>query len=175
MRQWVAVSIAGAFCLCSTLAMADELAACHKEGIAFFKKCLVFGGKDEQLPIQQQLYILENRSKRDLILDHPHLGGSAQAGWVAELAPGEWSALAIAKPDFAVTCYKRKREVRMELPCQRVLTVCALPQAIFPQRLAGASFWVAQADSWSALDAAIKKRGITWPELQALPHQGIVQ
>jgi hypothetical protein len=112
------------------------------------------------LDAKQHLYLLSNQSAQAFYVNHQKIPAGASAGWMSQLDPQHWSAIATKQKNFAITCGSMQSGYFTEQPCQNLLTVCFMPQTLFPQNLRNAGFWVAENQNNDKIISAIKERRI---------------
>lgn len=112
---------------------------------------------------KQGLFLLHNVSGETFQVTHPVSNGTASAGWTSEIGPGRWSAFAASSEDFKLSCMQFADGSMKNLPCEKVLKVCELPNPKMPPDLSG-SFWVSEDKNAEGVLAEIKSRGISWWE-----------
>ena len=111
---------------------------------------------------KSQLIFIHNLSKTDLWLTHPVNDPSASAGWTSRLQADHWSALAVNKPNFVLTCIESRPGHEQQVPCEGAIAVCQWKGATIPQKQEG-TFWVAEDLPLAELTAAIGGRGFVLP------------
>lgn len=157
----------GAAILC-TLLIVLSLTGCPAEDAkySFPESCkpegFDFGNNDLVLKpgVQQGLYLFYNISENDVWLNHPvGKDPGASAGWASNLNTGNWSAFAINKDNFALTCSESEQGAVRELSCEKVLKVCKFKKPSFKPEETG-SYWVSEDKPLSNVLADIKSRGI---------------
>ena len=145
------------FSLISLLLFGSSLFA----AVAFPPACRGVSGIAEQWVFKgkkQQLYLVTNTSKHTIWLTHTKKDPGASAGWASQLAPNQWSALAMDRVGFVFDCTESKPGHEQRVACQDVLAVC-LQSATFPAKLPGA-FWVAENLPLDQLLSSVEQRGI---------------
>lgn len=129
--------------------------------VAFPPACRGVSGIAEQWGFKgktQQLYLVTNTSKHTIWLTHTKQDPGASAGWASQLAPNQWSALAMDRAGFAFDCTESKPGHEQRVTCQEVLAACQ-QNATFPKKLSGA-FWVAENLPLDQLLSSVEQRGI---------------
>jgi hypothetical protein len=110
-----------------------------------------------------KLVFIHNISKTDMWLTHPVIDSGASAGWTSRLQSGNWSALVVDKPPFALTCIESRPGHEQQLPCEGAIAVCQWLSVKIPNNLQNGTFWAAEDKSLDALTAAIGGRGLILP------------
>jgi hypothetical protein len=108
----------------------------------------------------QQLYLLHNRSTQTILINHQKIPAGASAGWMSELAPQHWSAITVNQKNFTLTCSPSQPGNTVNKSCQQLLTVCFVPNAVFPKNLQNSAFWITENQTAKKIIAAIKQRKI---------------
>jgi hypothetical protein len=141
---------------CSTPVIFPQ--GCLPTGFSFLDKQVILTGPMQQ---QQQVYLLRNNSREPIYLDHPaDYPGTASAGWMSRLDPGQWSALAVDKPRFTWTCQRAGMAFLDYVACRDVLQICQFAQLKTNADNTG-EYWIASNTTLSKLLNTIKLRGIT--------------
>ncbi|RUR13528.1 hypothetical protein [Legionella sp. km772] len=109
-----------------------------------------------------KVVFIHNLSKSDLWLTHPVTDPSASAGWTSRIQADHWSALAVDKPSFVVSCIESKPGHEQEIPCEGAIAVCQWKGAKFPENSQG-TFWAGEDLPLAELTAAIGGRGFVLP------------
>ncbi len=109
-----------------------------------------------------KLVFIHNLTTSDLWITHPVTNAGASAGWTSRLQGGNWSALALDKPPFILTCIESKPGHEQQVPCEGAIAVCQWSNVKTPANAQG-TFWAAEDMSLPALKAAIGGRGFTLP------------
>lgn len=110
------------------------------------------------------LVLIHNQSKTDLWITHPVSDPSASAGWSSRLQGGNWSALALDKESFELTCIESKPGHEQQVPCTGVISACRWSMTM-PAQTTG-TFWAGEDMSLSALTAHLGSRGFELPVSQ---------
>ncbi|STX44993.1 Uncharacterised protein [Legionella donaldsonii] len=108
------------------------------------------------------LVMIHNQSKTDLWITHPVSDPSASAGWSSRLQAGNWSALALDKESFELTCIESKPGHEQQVPCTGVISACRWSSITMPAQTTG-TFWAGEDMSISALTAHLGSRGFELP------------
>jgi len=109
-----------------------------------------------------KVIFIHNLSKNDLWLTHPVTNPSASAGWTSRIQADHWSALAVDKPSFVVTCIESQPGHEQQIPCEGTIAVCQWKGAKFPEKEQG-TFWAGEDLPLAELTAAIGGRGFVLP------------
>ncbi len=109
---------------------------------------------------EQGLYLFYNNSANDVWLNHPvGKDPGASAGWASNLNTGNWSAFAINKENFTLTCSETEQGAVKKLSCDKVLKVCKFTKPVFKPEETG-SYWVSEDKPLSNVLEEIGSRGI---------------
>lgn len=111
------------------------------------------------------LVMIHNLSSTDLWITHPVSEPSASAGWSSRLQAGNWSALALDKESFELSCIESKPGHEQQVPCMGVISVCRWPVVTMPKQASG-TFWAGEDMSLSALAEHLGGRGFGLPDSQ---------
>jgi hypothetical protein len=129
--------------------------SCKPDGFQFRNNELVLNPGSEQ-----GLYLFYNDSANDVWLNHSvGKDPGASAGWASNLNTGNWSAFAINKDNFALTCSESEPGAVKELSCDKVLKVCKFAKPYFKPEETG-SYWVSEDKPLTNVLGEIKSRGI---------------
>ncbi|WED43012.1 hypothetical protein [Legionella cardiaca] len=109
------------------------------------------------------LIMIHNSSNTDLWISHPVSEPSASAGWSSRLQAGNWSALALDKESFELSCIESKPGHEQQVPCMGVISVCRWPSVTMPAQSAG-TFWAGEDMKLQALTAHLGDRGFGLPD-----------
>lgn len=109
-----------------------------------------------------KLVFIHNLTTADLWITHPVANPSASAGWSSRLQADNWSALAVDKPPFVLSCIESKPGHEQQIPCEGAIAVCQWKGVKIPSKEQG-TFWAGEDMSLSALTAAIGGRGFVLP------------
>jgi hypothetical protein len=117
---------------------------------------LILGSQQEQMT--PQLYLIHNKSDFQLLLNHPS-ASSAGIGWASALNAGQWSAIVMNIPNFAITCFGRGAALAGYMECKSVIELCSYKKT----NLSGSesSYWAAENKSLADVLDAIQGRGIS--------------
>ncbi|KTD22770.1 Uncharacterised protein [Legionella lansingensis] len=108
------------------------------------------------------LILIHNLSKSDLWITHPVSEPSASAGWSSRLQAGHWSALALDKESFEISCIESKPGHEQQVPCAGVISVCRW-SVTMPAQTSG-TFWAGEDMSLQALTEYLGGRGFELPD-----------
>lgn len=111
---------------------------------------------------KSHLVFIHNVTSTDLWITHPVTDSGASAGWTTRLQAGNWSALALDKPPFILTCIESRPGHEQQIPCEGAIAVCQWKGVKVPGNAQG-TFWAGEDMSLSALTAAIGGRGFVLP------------
>ncbi|MBA2710805.1 MAG: hypothetical protein H0U57_09465 [Tatlockia sp.] len=104
------------------------------------------------------LVMIHNSSKTDLWLTHPVTESGASAGWSSRLQSDNWSALALDKNNFELSCIETKPGHEQQIPCSAVISVCKWSSAGVPANGKG-SYWAGENLTLPALISHLSGRG----------------
>ncbi len=127
----------------------------------FFDSCQSLPVQEETFMVLTQkpvLLFIHNESKTDLWLTHPVSEPNASAGWSSRLQVGNWSALAVDKNDFELSCIESKPGHEQQVPCKGLISVCRIHIAIMPKGTQG-TFWAGEDMSLTNLLPYLANRG----------------
>lgn len=135
---------------------------CHQSGLSFTNQGLTLTGQTGQP--SQRLYLMQNKTGTPVIVNHPQKeNAGAKAGWETKIDSGQWSALLVNKPSFALSCISRYGETDNIVPCAIVLMVCQLPHVIVSQKdQVGGAYWVAENMTLNRVLFSLQQRGISF-------------
>lgn len=148
--------LAGCGFLCSVAAVAESILPVGCQAVAV---------QGESVTLQSEknkLVFIHNVTTADLWLTHPVTEPSASAGWTSRLQAGNWSALAVDKPAFTLTCIESRPGHEQQIPCEGAIAVCDWQGVTIPKKEKG-TFWAGEDMSLPALTAAIGGRGFVLP------------
>ena len=111
---------------------------------------------------QPLLVLIHNLSRGDLWITHPVSDPSASAGWSSHLEAGNWSALAVDKESFELSCIESKPGHEQQVPCVGVIAVCEWSTVKLPAQAIG-TFWAGENMTLQALTAHLGGRGYGLP------------
>jgi len=111
---------------------------------------------------KSKLVFIHNLTNNDLWITHLVENPGASAGWTSRLQAGNWSALAIDKPPFVLTCIESRPGHEQQIPCEGAIAVCEWKDVKIPTNEQG-TFWAGEDKSLPALTAAIGARGFVLP------------
>lgn len=102
--------------------------------------------------------MIHNLSKMDIWMTHPESEPSANAGWSSHLQAGHWSALALDKKIFELSCIESRPGHEQQVPCAGLVVACQWLNAKMPKKESG-TFWAGEDMILSALTAHVGSRG----------------
>lgn len=109
------------------------------------------------------LVMIHNLSSMDLWITHPVSEPNANAGWSSRLQAGNWSALALNKKSFELSCIESRPGHEQQVPCAGLLAACQWSHVTMPKKQKGAgTFWAGEDMALSALKAHVGSRGIVF-------------
>ncbi|STX50071.1 Enhanced entry protein EnhB [Legionella busanensis] len=114
---------------------------------------------------QPTLYLIYNNSSNDLWITHPVSEPSASAGWSSRLEAQHWSALALDKNSFELSCIESRPGHEQQIPCTGILAVCHWPKVKLPGNATG-TFWAGENMTLESLSAYLGGRGFQLPIAQ---------
>lgn len=115
-------------------------------------------------PKKPVLAMIHNISSDDLWITHPVSDPGASAGWSSRLQAGNWSALAIDKGPFELSCIESKPGHEQQVACSGVITICNWSTIKMPAQTTG-TFWAGENMSLPALASHLSARGFELPPL----------
>lgn len=107
------------------------------------------------------LIMIHNLSKNDLWITHPVSEPGASAGWSSRLQAGNWSALALDKNAFELSCIESKPGHEQQVPCTGAISVCEW--AVKMPAQSNGTYWAAEDMALSGLIEHLGGRGFTLP------------
>ena len=110
------------------------------------------------------LVMIHNLSATDLWITHPVSEPSASAGWSSRLQAGNWSALALDKDSFELSCIESKPGHEQQIPCKGVISVCNWSEATMPAKSLG-TYWAGENMNLASLTAHLGGRGFQFPSV----------
>lgn len=138
-------------------------AANADESIPASCKPITVEGESAMLSTEKPvLVMIHNQSKTDLWITHPVSDPSASAGWSSRLQAGNWSALALDKESFELTCIESKPGHEQQVPCTGVISACRWSSIAMPAQTTG-TFWAGEDMTLSALISHLGGRGFELP------------
>lgn len=108
------------------------------------------------------IVMIHNLSKVDLWITHPVSESNANAGWSSRLQGGNWSALALDKKSFELSCIESRPGHEQQVPCAGLLAACEWVPVTTPKTESG-TFWAGEDMALSALTAHVGSRGFVLP------------
>lgn len=140
----------------SFIVNAEDLAPTTCEPVVVKDESVVLKAKD---PL---LVLIHNVSQNDLWITHPVSEPSASAGWSSHLEAGNWSALAVDKESFELSCIESKPGHEQQVPCAGVITICDWTAVKTPEQVKG-TFWASENASLATLMSQLVGRGFKLP------------
>ena len=126
-------------------------------------KPLVVEGELVLIPVGDlRIVMIHNLSTMDLWITHPVSDPGARAGWSSRLQAGHWSALALDKKAFELSCIESRPGHEQQIPCASVVGICQWPTTERPEKPAGV-FWAGEDMALSPLTAFIGRHGFVVP------------
>jgi hypothetical protein len=112
--------------------------------------------------------MIHNLSHLDLWITHPLSEPNASAGWSTRLQAGHWSALALDKKAFDLSCIESRPGHEQQVPCAGLLSICQWPNVKASNGGKGTgtgtgTFWAGEDLPLSALMAHVGSRGFKVP------------
>lgn len=132
-------------------------------GTTFPKKCTPIQVQGNSVVVEVKkgkLILIHSTAKNDLWLTHPVKNPSASAGWTSRIQPNRWSALALDKSSFEISCIESSPGHEQQIPCEGLIAVCQWKKGKIPE---GGTFWASENMSLSTLISALGARGIKVP------------
>ena len=108
------------------------------------------------------LVMIHNLSTVDIWITHPVSEPNASAGWSSRLQAGNWSALALDKKTFELSCIESRPGHEQQVPCAGLLAACQWTPVKTPKSESG-TFWAGEDMTLSALTAHVGSRGFVLP------------
>lgn len=127
--------------------------------------CKPFTPKDDALILSAEkplIVMIHNVSKSELWITHPVAEASASAGWTSRLQADHWSALALDKKNFELSCIESKPGHEQQLPCSAAISLCLWDAVTFPADNSG-TFWAGEDLSLTKLISHLTSRGFGLP------------
>lgn len=127
--------------------------------------CTPIGVKAESVMLSTKkpvLVFIHNLSKSDFWITHPVSDPSASAGWSSRLQAGHWSALALDKESFEISCIESKPGHEQQVPCSGAISVCSIVPENSPTQNSG-TYWAGEDMKLSALQEHLGQRGFALP------------
>lgn len=144
---------------CGTAQATPLLLSCNKKSIQWQKNTVELNVNIASSR-RQPIYLFKNISPSTITITHVVPHPSASAGWPTTLDSHHYTALALDRKNFAITCYiSNSNQV---IPCKKVLRICEATHPRFTKKQSG-SYWIVEnAKSYSELVILAKKRNIAW-------------
>lgn len=144
--------------LASTLANAEETLPSSCKTMALSGESVTLSAK------KPMLAMIHNISSDDLWITHPVSDPGASAGWSSRLQAGNWSALAVDKESFELSCIESKPGHEQQVSCSAVITLCNWSAIKMPEQNSG-TFWAGENMSLPSLVSHLSGRGFELPAL----------
>ena len=109
-----------------------------------------------------RIIMVHNLSNMDLWITHPVSDPNSSAGWSSRLQAGNWSALALDKQAFELSCIESKPGHEQQVPCASVVGICQWPTTERPAKPSGI-YWAGEDMALSPLTAYIGRHGFVVP------------
>lgn len=110
------------------------------------------------------LIMIHNSSKADLWVTHPVSEPGASAGWSSRLQADNWSALALDKNAFELSCIESKPGHEQQVPCSTVISLCKWSSIAMSAKEKG-TFWAGENMALPGLISHLGERGFKLPVL----------
>ena len=114
---------------------------------------------------QPLLVMIHNLSSSDLWITHPVSEPSASAGWSSRLQAANWSALALDKESFELSCIESKPGHEQQIPCKGAISVCQWPGVKMPPAQGAGTYWAGENMALPELLTHLGGRGFGLPDL----------
>ncbi len=126
-------------------------------------KPLVVQGEVVKLSAKKPaLVMIHNLSAVDLWITHPGSDAGVSAGWSSRLQGGHWSALALDKKSFELSCIESRPGHEQQVPCAGLLAACQWSKVKMAKSDTG-TFWAGEDMSLASLLAHVGSRGFVLP------------
>lgn len=142
------------YCLLVFTAMASAAKDIFPSGC---KPLVVSGEATELKTTEPTVVFLHNLAKIDLWITHPVSDPSASPGWSTRLETNHWSALALDKKLFELTCIESRPGHEQQVACSEALAMCQWTGVTMPSQKG--TYWVGENLSLQELKAYIGQRG----------------
>ena len=145
------------FCIITAILLYTNCATAME---VYPKKCVPFvvhGALLNMLVKPPAIVMIHNLSKNDLWMTHQSHDG-VSAGWSSKLNSGRWSALAMTKSEFNMSCIESTPGHEQNIECSDSIAACVLSPVKMPDNSRGV-FWAGENRSLSTLIAYIERRG----------------
>ncbi len=109
------------------------------------------------------LVMIHNSTKTDIWLTHPVSDPGASAGWSSRLQADNWSALALDKDSFELSCIESKPGHEQQVPCNSVISLCKWSSVSLPSKEKG-SYWAGENLNLTKLISHLSGRGFKLPD-----------
>lgn len=126
-------------------------------------KPIAIGGESVVLSAKTPLLVMiHNLSRTDLWITHPVSEPSASAGWSSHLQAGRWSALALDKEGFEITCIESKPGHEQQVPCTGLISACRWTGLSMPNQAIN-TYWAGENMELATLLAYLGGHGFVLP------------
>jgi hypothetical protein len=107
-----------------------------------------------------KLYFIQNTSRQTVLLNHTPKGSpGASAGWSSTLKPNNWSAIALDKGNFSLSCSVERKNGYEVMPCEIFLAACRVYNAKMPKE---ENYWLTEDQPQAKLLQAVKARKVSF-------------
>ena len=110
--------------------------------------------------LRQRLYLLHNSTKRPIYVVHNGAHPASRMGWMTRIYPQRFTALALDKDNFELTCEQRDGEKLRQINCSRVIQICRANRPKFIVGTEGSYWLVENQPSARRLAIAAGVRGV---------------
>lgn len=104
----------------------------------------------------QRVFLLHNTTSGVIMVNHQVSNPGASAGWMSEISPNQWSAIAMNQPNFSLVCMAYIPPRLGFINCTNALSICSFPAS--NQTLG--TFWLAENQSLPKLLNTLAQRGV---------------
>lgn len=108
------------------------------------------------------IMMIHNLSNTDLWITHPVSEPSASAGWSSRIQAGKWSALALDKDNFELSCIESRPGHEQQVPCHSVISVCRWSKVTMPSQ-AENTYWAGENMKLASLLEHLGGKGFELP------------
>lgn len=140
----------------STAVQAEDKAPASCQPVAVQGESVMLSAK------KPLLVLIHNLSKNDLWITHPVSEPSASAGWSSRLQSEKWSALALDKNSFELSCIESKPGHEQQIPCTGAIAVCQWEAVTLPAQSSG-TYWAGEDMTLAALLTHLGGNGFGLP------------
>jgi hypothetical protein len=141
-----------------------SLNLCAKASLPEGCKALMVQGESVTLKptSKNKLVFIRNNTGSDLWITHPVSDAGASAGWASRIQANHWSALAVDKAAFVLTCIESKPGHEQQVPCEGAIAVCQWKGVKIPGETTS-TFWAAEDQPLSELTTTLGGKGFVFP------------